>query len=99
MVWIRRKWSPADADEWTKEDWIAIVISPVAYIGIAGGVALSILLIPVGFIVLAAAIILTILMHWVIGPKLRMISQEYEKKQKEYLEALERTIRWEKTNG
>ena len=95
MALIRRTWTPAAADDWTREDWIAIVLSPLAYIGIAVGVALSILLLPVGFLILAAAIVLTILMHWVIDPKLKMISQEYEKKQKQYLDDLEKTVRWE----
>jgi hypothetical protein len=48
---------------------------------------------------LALGIFLTWLMHWVIDPKLKMISSEYEKKQHEYLEQLERNARWEEING
>jgi len=33
--------------------------------------------------------------YWVIDPKLRMISQEYEKKQKDYLKQLEEIQKWE----
>jgi hypothetical protein len=33
----------------------------------------------------------------VINPKLKAISSGYEKKQKEYLESLERIMRWEET--
>ena len=95
MALIRRDWTPAAADEWTREDWIAIVLSPLAYIGLAVGVALSILLLPVGVIVLGGAVVLTIVMHWVIDPKLKMASEEYEQKQKHYLEELEKTQRWE----
>jgi len=95
MALIRRKWTPAAADEWTREDWIAIVLSPLAYITLAIGVALSIFLFKVGFIILGAAVVLTALMHWVIDPKLKMISEDYEKKQKHYLEELEKIIRWE----
>lgn len=95
MALIRRKWTPAAADEWTREDWIAIVLSPLAYITLAIGVALSIFLFKVGFIILGAAVVLTVLMHWVIDPKLKMISEDYEKKQKHYLEELEKIIRWE----
>lgn len=95
---IRRDWTPRKADEWTKEDWIAIIISPIAYIFIAIGVGLSILLIPYGFIILAVGIILTIIMHWVIDPKLKAISKGFEKQQKKYLEELEKKIRWEETN-
>ncbi len=95
MDLIRRKWTPTAADEWTKEDWYAIVISPLAYIGLAVGVTLSILLLSVGFIVLGITIVLIILMHWIINPKLKTISEEYEKKQKQYLEELEKIERWE----
>lgn len=95
MGFIRRKWTPAAADEWTKEDWITIVISPLSYIGIAVGIALSILLLPIGFIVLGVSILFIVLMHWIIDPKLKMISEDYEKKQKKYLQELEKTQRWE----
>jgi len=95
MALIRRKWTPAAADEWTREDWIAIVLSPLAYITLAIGVALSMFLFKVGFIILGAAVVLTALMHWVIDPKLKVISEDYEKKQKHYLEELEKIIRWE----
>lgn len=95
MALIRRKWTPREADEWAREDWLAILISPLAYIALAVGVALSMMLVPWGFVILAAAIVLIVLMHWIIDPKLKMISMEYEKKQKHYLESLEKTIRWE----
>ena len=99
MSIIRRKWTPAEADEWTKEDWLAIIISPLAYILLTVGTGLSFLLLPIGFITLAVGIILTILMHWIIDPKLKTISNEYEKKQKEYLMDLEDKARWGKKNG
>jgi len=92
---IRRKWTPAAADEWKREDWIVIVLSPLAYIGLAVGVVLSILLLKVGFIVLGLTIVVIVLMHWVIDPKLKTISEDYERKQKHYLEELEKIERWE----
>jgi hypothetical protein len=95
MAWIRRHWTPAEADEWKREDWMAIVISPLAYIGLTIGVALSLLLLPVGFIILAMGIGLTFLLFFIIDPKLKAISSGYEKKQKEYLDSLERLQRWE----
>jgi dipeptide/tripeptide permease len=95
---IKRDWTPVEADEWTKEDWVTIIISPIAYILIAIGVGLSALLIWYGFIILAAGIILTIIMHWIIDPKLKAISEGYERKQKKYLEELEKKIRWEETD-
>lgn len=97
MALIRRKWTPAAADEWAREDWITIVLSALAYISLAVGVALSGLLLTAGFIVLGISVVLIALMHWVIDPKLKTISREYEKKQKSYLEQLERSVRWEES--
>lgn len=95
MSFIKRSWTPAQADEWTKEDWITIVISPIIYILILVGTALSFLLIWYGFLILLAGISLTVLMHWIIDPKLQAVSGSYEKHQKEYIKQLERSVRWE----
>jgi antibiotic biosynthesis monooxygenase (ABM) superfamily enzyme len=94
MAVVRRKWTPGDADEWTKEDLIASILSPLAYIAITIGVALSLLMLPIGYIILLVGIVLTLLMYFVIDPKLHTISSEYEKKQKEYLEELEKIQKW-----
>jgi hypothetical protein len=96
---VRRNWTAAEADEWTKEDWIAIVISPVAYLCIMIGVALAALLMVSGFVLLGVGIVLTAVMHWVIDPKLKAISDVYEKNQAHYIEELERSTRWEQKNG
>jgi ABC-type bacteriocin/lantibiotic exporter with double-glycine peptidase domain len=98
MNLIRRKWTPAAADEWTKEDIIAVFLSIFSYIGLTIGVVLSLLFITIGYLVLSLSVILIILMHWVIDPKLKTISQEYEKKQKHFLEELEKIERWESPN-
>jgi len=95
MPWIRRSWKAEEADEWTKEDLIACILSPLAYIALAVGIALALLMKIIGFLILIGAVILIILMIYVIDPKLKSISEEYEKKQKEYLEDLEKIIRWE----
>ena len=95
MPLIRRSWTPHEADEWCKEDWFAIIISPLSYITLAVGTALCFLLIPIGFILLAIGVALTFLMFYIIDPKLKQISLEYEKKQKSYLKELERITRWE----
>jgi hypothetical protein len=39
---------------------------------------------------------LLLFMLWVIDPKLKAISEDYEVKQKHYLEDLEKMVRWEK---
>jgi len=95
MALIRRNWNPKDADEWTREDWIAIVLSPLAYAALMVGTALSILLMPLGYIILAAGLALTLGMYWIINPKLSTISDAYEKKQQAYIEELERKVKWE----
>jgi len=66
-----------------------------SYIALAVGIALALLMKIIGFLILIGAVILIILMIYVIDPKLKSISEEYEKKQKEYLEDLEKIIRWE----
>jgi hypothetical protein len=99
MKWIRRDWTAAEADEWTKEDWITIILSPLSYILIAIGFTGSLLLLTWGYITLILGVLAIILMHWIINPKLKMISSEYEKRQKEYLIQLEKTARWEDNDG
>ncbi len=95
MPFIRRQWTPKEADEWTREDTIAVIISPIVYVLLMVGTALSMLAMWQGFVILAAAVILMLVMIWIINPKLSSISDEYEKKQKGYIEELERTIKWE----
>jgi hypothetical protein len=95
MPFIRRTWTPKEADDWTKEDTITVIISPIVYVLLMIGTALSMLGVWQGFLVLAAGVILMLLMIWIINPKLSSVSEGYEKKQKEYIDALERTIKWE----
>ena len=92
---IQRIWTARDADEWTREDWIAIILSPAAYILLTLGVALTILLQPAGYWMLGIGIVVTVLLHWVIDPKLKAISAEYETKQQTYLKELEAKVRWQ----
>lgn len=95
MRQIRTDWTPAEADEWTKEDTITVIISPLIYVLILIGGALSALLIPEGFVALSAGIALMVLMIKIINPKLSAISRGYEEKQKHYLEELEKKMKWE----
>ena len=95
---IKRHWTPHEADEWCKEDWIAIVLSPLCYILLTLGTALTIFMLVSGYIMLGAGIVLTVLLHWVIDPKLKAISAEYESKQQQYLSELEAKVRWEHRN-
>ncbi len=95
MAFIKRDWTPKEADEWTKEDTITVIISPLIYVLIMIGVALSIMLIKIGFVMLAVGIVLLLVMIYIINPKLSAISEGYEEKQKHYLEELEKKVRWE----
>ena len=96
MPFIRRTWTAIEADEWTKEDWIVIFLSPLSYVLLTLGVALSLLLLWYGYVMLIAGIVITALLHWIIDPKLKAISAEYEKKQQDYLHDLEASVRWKK---
>ena len=89
MPIIQRKWTPESADEMHKEDWFAIIFSVIAYIALLIGTAMSALLIPAGFFILIIGILATIIMYWIIDPKLRATSSEYEKQEKDYLLKLE----------
>jgi vacuolar-type H+-ATPase subunit I/STV1 len=95
MSFIKRKWTAKEADEWSKEDTLTVIISPLIYMALTIGIALSALLIPVGFIILAFGILLLFVLIYIINPKLSAISEEYEKKQKQYLHTLDKKMKWE----
>jgi asparagine N-glycosylation enzyme membrane subunit Stt3 len=95
MSGIKRKWTAAEADRWTKEDYLTFLISPLVYLLLAVGTALSLLLLWYGWVLLGLAVGLLFLMLWVIDPKLKAISEDYEVKQKRYLEEVEKIERWE----
>ena len=95
MSFIRREWTSADADDWHKEDWLSIIFSVISYIAFVIGTALSFLSITLGYVILALGIVSAVIMFWIIDPKLKKISNEYEKKQKDYLRHLEDIQRWE----
>jgi hypothetical protein len=97
MTWIKREWTGDEAQEWTKEDVIAWILSPLAYLGFTAGVALTLLAKWQGYILLASAGVFTFLIFWIQRPKLEAGSGEYETKQKEYLKEIERMQRWEET--
>jgi Na+/proline symporter len=92
---IRRSWTPEAAQEWTREDWIAIVLSPLVFAGILFGLTKLLLLQIGGLWILAATAAATGVIYWVIDPKLRAVSAEYEARQGAYIVDLERRVRWE----
>lgn len=92
---IRRSWTPEEAEGWSREDWIAIVLSPIVYALIIIGVARLLLGLLDGVLITLGAIVGAFFLYWVIDPKLRAVSIEYEAKQSGYLEQLERSVRWD----
>jgi ABC-type multidrug transport system permease subunit len=95
MNLFRREWAPREAEEWTVHDTFAVIVSPLVYILITIGCMMSFLMIWVGFVLLAVGIVLLVVLIRVIDPKLSAVSEEYEKKQKHYIEELERKVKWE----
>jgi antibiotic biosynthesis monooxygenase (ABM) superfamily enzyme len=91
---MRRDWTPSEADSWTMEDTIAVILSPVIYFLILLGFALAFMLKTAGFVIIGVSVILTVILAWVINPKLEAISRGYEQKQKEYIEELEKKVKW-----
>jgi len=91
---MSRDWTPSEADSWTWEDTLAVIISPVVYFLILLGFSLAFMLRVWGFIIIGVAVILTVIMARIINPKLDAISRGYEEKQKEYIEELEKKVKW-----
>jgi hypothetical protein len=92
---IRRTWTAQEAQEWTREDWIAIVLSPAVFAGLLFGLTKLLLLQWSGLWMLLGAVVGALTIYWVIDPKLRAVSVEYEARQGRYLQDLERRLKWE----
>jgi len=96
---IRRAWTPEQAEHWTREDWFVIVLSPIVMALLMLGVTGSLLLRVEGFVALALAILGGLLVKWIIDPKLLAVSSEYEERQAAYIERLEAQNRWATKEG
>jgi len=94
---IRRQWTAAEAQDWTREDWIVIVLSPVVMALLMLGVTGTLLLRVEGLVALVLSIAGGLLIKWVIDPKLTAVSAEYEEQQAAYLRELEQRNRWSST--
>ena len=99
LIRLKRTWTAAEADDWSKEDVYAVALGVLCFVAVAIGTPYAFLLRPLGFVVLAIGVLLGVVMMWLINPKLEAVSAEYEKKQKRYLEDLERIVRWEDLDG
>lgn len=96
MSLFRRYWRPSDADEWTIHDLLASFFSVASYVLVGLGTMGALLLQLWGFIALAIGIVSIVLMYFIIDPKLRAMSEAFAKRQKEYIEYIDKTTRWEK---
>ena len=94
---FHQDWTPEDADEWTRHDWIAAGLSAFCYLFVAIGVAGTLLLRPWGFVCLAMGVLCGGVMFLVIDPKMKAMSLAFEAQQDEYLEHVNQTTRWETT--
>jgi hypothetical protein len=92
---IRRRWTPEQAQAWTREDWIAIVLSPVVYGCVLFGLVRLLLWQAAGLWLLALAVVLAGFVYWVIDPKLRVVSTRYEEEQAAHVARLSKQMRWE----
>jgi len=89
---IRRQWTAREADAWSREDWIAIVLSPIVFAFLMIGLTKLLLLQLSGFLLMAGALLGGWIIYWVIDPKLRAVSEDYEQQQARYLTDLERRL-------
>lgn len=94
-AFIRREWTADAAQQWTKEDALAAALSLTSYLLIIIGGTLALLLNVVGMVILATGMVTAALTYWIIDPKLRAVSADYETKQKKFLERVEGITRWE----
>ena len=95
MSIIKKDWSSEEADSWTKEDFFAAVLSVISFLMVFIGTCYAILLQSIGFFLLVLGALLTVFTFRIINPKLSAVSADYEKKQKKYLEDLDKIIKWE----
>ena len=95
MSLFTKSWTVAEADRWTRHDLLACVFGVIAFVLVTVGVAGTLLLQTWGFITLALSVVFAWLTFKVIDPKLRALSEGFEKRQAGYLDAVERHNRWE----
>jgi hypothetical protein len=94
MSFIRRKWTPAEASNWTKEDYLAMMFSVMSYIGLGIGIPMAFFGI-VGWIMVIVGVASALIMVWIIDPKIKAESEDFATKQEGYLEDLRKNQQWE----
>jgi hypothetical protein len=81
--------------EWTTDDLVACVLSALIYFNGLAATALVLINYTTGWILAAMTVVELVLMFLIIDPKLKSVSSSFEKKQKQYLEELDRIVEWE----
>ena len=81
--------------EWSREDLVACILSALAYVNCLAGTALLLMNQWTGYVLTAFTIVQVVAMYYIIDPKLQKISDDFEKKQQEYLEELDKIVEWE----
>jgi len=89
----------AELREWGRDDLLACVLAALAYFNGLGGTTLMLMNTFSGWVLTAFTVVQIYLMYRTIDPKLRRVSGEFEKKQKEYIEELDKIVEWEKPAG
>ncbi len=95
MSFFRRQWTPHEADEWTKEDYWAMFFSALSYLLLMVGLAFCFLIPMLGLVITLLGVLCGWMMYAAIDPKLKTISAHYELKQKQYLQDLDKMMKWE----
>lgn len=91
---FKKSWTPAEAQRWTGEDYLAMILSVMTYFGLGIGTPVAFFHWS-GYVFLALGGLSGILLTLVIDPKLKAISSDFEEKQQQYLEDLQKIMRWE----
>ena len=84
--------------EWSREDLLACILSALAYVNCLAGIALPVMNQWTGYALTAITVAQVVTMYYIIDPKLRKVSDDFEKKQQEYLEELDKIVEWEKSS-
>jgi len=84
--------------QWSREDLLACILSALAYLNCLAGIALLLLNQWTGYVLTVFTVLQVVAMYYIIDPKLRKVSGDFEKKQQEYLEELDKIVEWEKSS-
>jgi len=75
LLKLKRTWTAAEADEWTKEDVVAAALAVVCFVAVSFGTPYAFLLRPVGFLLLGGGILAGLVMLWLISDPSSMPSR------------------------